>query len=58
MTKGDSGAVLVVDSTREFVGMVVAGSRLPGGSAYAVQYAQDLHSIEANVLTPNNVTLA
>lgn len=58
VTKGDSGAVLVVDSTGEFVGMVMAGSRLPGGSAYAVQYAQDLHSIQANVLTPNKVTLA
>jgi len=42
--------VLVTQGAKQLAGIVVGASRLPGGSAYAVQYAQDLHSIEQNVL--------
>jgi hypothetical protein len=54
----DSGAILVDDGSNELVGMLVGASRLPGGSAYAVQYAHDLDSIERNVLRGHGVALA
>lgn len=49
--KGDSGGTLIIYQTNEVVGMVVGGSRFPNSKSYMAQYAHDMASIEADILT-------
>jgi len=50
-TLGDSGSLVSINSTSEAVGMLVGGSRAANAPWYLCWYAQDLFSIQKDVLS-------
>jgi hypothetical protein len=58
ISQGDSGGILVLNSTQAVAGMVVGGSRKPNSTVYMVQYAHDMESIEQDILQPAGFSLA
>lgn len=56
-TRGDSGAFVVDNNTKEAIGIVVGGSCQPASTNFAVQYVQDLSSLQGAVLHAKGITL-
>jgi hypothetical protein len=57
-SQGDSGGILILDSEQAVVGMMVGGSRTPNSTSYMAQYAEDMESLERDVLAPACFLLA
>ena len=57
-TVGDSGSLVSINSTSEAVRLLVGGSRAANVPWYLCWYAQDLFSIQNDVLSSINLTLA
>jgi hypothetical protein len=55
--KGDSGSLVIVNSTSEAIGLLVGGSRALNTSWFLCWYAQDLFSIQNKVLLSLNVKI-
>ena len=52
ISRGDSGAAFVLNSTQQIAGMVVGGSRVHKSKHYMVQYAHDIKSLHRDFLNP------
>lgn len=56
-TVGDSGSLVSINSTSEAVGLLVGGSRAANAPWYLCWYAQDLFSIQNDVLSSIKLTI-
>lgn len=54
---GDSGSLVSINNTSEAVGLFVGGSRAANAAWYLCWYAQDLYSIQSEVLSPHKITI-
>ena len=57
ISQGDSGAILVLRNSRQVAGIIVGGSRVLTSTTYMAQYAQDMESIDRDVLQPQGLEM-